>query len=92
MKFIVDVSFPLGPFNTLCPLGHGREKVGDRHFPVEPELVYFIDNGVGRGAAIVDPDRAGRAPQLIESFDAPLRRAFGTGHLPPPPAKIRSER
>ena len=41
MKFIVDVSFPLGPFNTLCPLGHGREKVGDRHFPVEPELVYF---------------------------------------------------
>lgn len=47
---------------------HGQEKIGDRHFAVEPELVYFIDNGVGRGAEMVDPDSAGQAPRLIELF------------------------
>jgi len=43
MEFIVGVSFPLKPFNTPCPLGHGWEKIG----AVEPKAIYFTGSGAG---------------------------------------------
>jgi hypothetical protein len=48
MKFIVDVDFPLEPFRTPLPLGHGREKTGEVLGAIEPEVIYFTDDGQSR--------------------------------------------
>jgi hypothetical protein len=47
-KFIVDVDFPLEPFRTPYPLRHGREKIGELLGAIEPEVIYFTDNGQSR--------------------------------------------
>jgi hypothetical protein len=59
MKFIVDAGFPLEPFNTLCPLGHSREKLGELPGAIKPEVIYIIDSGARRGAVLADPGSAG---------------------------------
>jgi len=40
--------FSAGAVHHLCPSGHGREKVGDVLGAINPEVMYFTDNGVGR--------------------------------------------
>jgi hypothetical protein len=75
MKFIVEVDFPLEPFNTYVRQGTAGEKIGEVLGAIKPEVIYFTDNGVGRGAVmIVNLDNAGQAPHVTEplmlNFDA----------------------
>ena len=75
MKFIIEVDFPLEPFNTYVRKGTVGERLGDVLGAIKPEVVYFTDNGTGRGAMmIVDLESAAQAPHVTEplmlNFDA----------------------
>ena len=67
MKFIVDVSFPHEPFSTLVRDGTVGQKIGEILEAIKPEVFYFTDNGVGRGAImIVDLENVSQAPHITE--------------------------
>ena len=67
MKFIVEASFPLEPFNSYVRDGTIGEKIGETLQALHPEVVYFTDLGVGRGILmIVDLDDASQAPHVTE--------------------------
>jgi hypothetical protein len=69
MKFIVEVSLPLEPFNTFVRKGVAGEKIGEVLGAIQPELVYFTDTGVGRGAIlIVDLADMSELPHVTEPF------------------------
>lgn len=69
MKFIVEVSFPLEPFNTYVRKGVAGDKIGEVLGAVKPEVVYFTDNGVGRGVLmIVDLPDGSHVPHVTEPF------------------------
>jgi hypothetical protein len=75
MKLIVEVSFPLEPFNTLVREGTIGAKIGEILGAIKPEVAYFTDNGPGRGALmIIDIERASQIPDVTEplmlGFDA----------------------
>jgi hypothetical protein len=66
--------FSLEPSSTYVREGTGGEKIGEVLGAIKPEVVYFTDNGVGRGAVmVVDLDSAGQAPHVTE----PLMLDFG---------------
>jgi hypothetical protein len=67
MKFIIEVDFPLEPFNTYVRQGTAGDKIGEVLGAIKPEVCYFTDSGVGRGAVmIVDLETAGQAPHVTE--------------------------
>ena len=69
MKFVVEVEFPLEPFNTYVRKGSIGEKIGEVLGAIKPEVIYFTDSGLGRGAVmIVELDSAGQAPHITEPF------------------------
>lgn len=75
MKFIVEASFPLEPFNSYVREGLAGQKVGEVLSSIKPEVAYFTDNGVGRGALlIVDLADMSQVPHVTEplmlTFDA----------------------
>jgi hypothetical protein len=75
MKFIVEASFPLEPFNTYVRDGVAGEKIGEVFESIKPEAAYFTDNGTGRGALlIVDLPDMSQVPHVTEplmlTFDA----------------------
>jgi hypothetical protein len=75
MKFIVEASFPLEPFNTYVRKGIAGERIGEVFASIGPEVAYFTDNGVGRGALmIVDVPDMSQVPHVTEplmlTFDA----------------------
>jgi hypothetical protein len=75
MKFIVEVAFPLEPFSTHVRKGVAGEKIAEVLGSVKPEVIYFTDSGVGRGAVmILDVDSAAQIPHITEplmlNFDA----------------------
>jgi hypothetical protein len=74
MKFIVEVDFPLEPFSTYIRKGTAGAKIGEVLGAIKPEVMYFTDNGVGRGAMmIVELDSASQVPHVTE----PLMLNFG---------------
>ena len=74
MKFIIEVEFPHEPFSTYVRQGTAGEKIGEVLGAIKPEVIYFTDNGVGRGAMmIVDLDSAAQAPHVTE----PMMLTFG---------------
>ena len=75
MKFIVEVDFPLEPFSTYIRKGTAGEKIGEVLGAIKPEVIYFTDSGVGRGAVmIVELDSGSQIPHVTEplmlNFDA----------------------
>jgi hypothetical protein len=75
MKVIVEVSFPLEPFNSFVRDGTIGQKIGETLEAIKPEVAYFTDNGVGRGVLlVVDLESASQAPHVTEplmlTFDA----------------------
>ena len=90
MKFIVEVAFPLEPFSTYVRKGIAGEKLAEVLEGIKPEVVYFTDNGVGRGAMmIIDVDSAAQAPHITEplmlNFDASVHYRVAM-----PPAELQS--
>jgi hypothetical protein len=81
MKFIVEVDFPHEPFNSYVRAGTAGQKIGEVLGAIKPEVVYFTDNGVGRGAMmVVDLENASQAPHVTEplmlNFGATVRYRF----------------
>ncbi len=73
MKFIVDVTFPHEPFNTFVREGSIGQKINEVLGAIKPEVFYFTDSGVGRGAImIVNLTDASGVPHVTE----PLMLAF----------------
>ena len=75
MKFIVEASFPLEPFNSYVRRGVAGEKIGEVLGAIGPEFVYFTDHGPGRGVTmVVDLEDFGQLPHVTEplmlTFDA----------------------
>jgi hypothetical protein len=75
MKFIIEVGFPREPFNTYVRKGEAGGKIQEVLGSIRPEVVYFTDNGVGRGALmVVDLADASQVPHVTEplmlNFDA----------------------
>jgi len=75
MRFIVEASIPLEPFNTYVRQGVAGQKVGEVLGLIKPEVAYFTDYGVGRGVLmIVDLAGANEIPHVTEplmlDFDA----------------------
>jgi hypothetical protein len=75
MKFIVEADFPLEPFNTYVRKGTAGQKIAEVLGAIKPEVIYFTDNGVGRGAVmVVELDSASQIPHVTEplmlNFDA----------------------
>jgi hypothetical protein len=75
MKFIVEVNLPSEPFNTYVRKGIAGERIGEVLDAIKPEVCYFTDNGVGRGAVmVVDLQSANQIPHVTEplmlGFDA----------------------
>ncbi len=69
MKFIIEVGFPLEPFNSYVRQGTVGAKLGEILGAIKPEVCYFTDSGVGRGALmIVDLENASQAPHVTEPF------------------------
>ncbi len=69
MKFIVEVSLPSEPFNTLVRKGVAGGKIGEVLGAIQPEVVYFTDTGVGRGAIlVVDLADMSQLPHVTEPF------------------------
>jgi hypothetical protein len=67
MKLIVEVDFPLEPFNTYVREGTLGRKIAEVLGAIKPEVIYFTDNGVGRGAMmIIELDSASQAPHVTE--------------------------
>jgi hypothetical protein len=90
MKFIVEVDFPLEPFSTYIRQGTAGEKMVEVLGAIKPEVIYFTDRGVGRGAVmIVDVDSAGQVPHVTE----PLMLNFGASvhyRIAMSPAELQS--
>jgi hypothetical protein len=53
VKFIVEVSFPHEPFNSYVRDGSIGARIGETIQAIGPEVVYFTDSGVGRGALMI---------------------------------------
>jgi hypothetical protein len=75
MKFIVEASFPLEPFNAYVRQGVAGEKIGEVLGAIGAEVVYFTDHGAGRGATlVVDIEDFSQLPHVTEplmlTFDA----------------------
>ena len=73
MKFLIEVGFPLEPFNTYVRKGDVGERIGEILGGIKPEVAYFTDNGPGRGLhMIVDLPDMSHVPYVTE----PLMLAF----------------
>ena len=81
IKAIVEVSFPHEPFNSYVRAGTVGKKIEEIMQEIHPEVVYFTDNGVGRGLLmIVDLPDASHAPHVTEplmlEFNASVHYRF----------------
>ncbi len=69
MRMIVDVNFPLEPFNTLVRNGTVGQKIQQLLADIKPEAAYFSErNGKRGGIFIVDIAEPSQVPSIAEPF------------------------
>ena len=69
MRMILDVTFPLEPFNTLVRNGTLGDIMGRIMDEIKPEAVYFSELDGHRGAIIIiDVPNASAIPRIAEPF------------------------
>ena len=69
MRMIVDVNFPLEPFNTLVRNGTVGQKIQQILADIKPEAVYFSErNGKRGGIFILDITEPSQVPAIAEPF------------------------
>ena len=69
MRMLVDLSFPLEPFNTLVRNGTVGQKIEQIMNDIKPEAFYFSERGGKRGAIlIVDIADPSKIPAIAEPF------------------------
>ena len=76
MRMLMDISFPLEPFNTMVKNGTAGQKLQQILEDLKPEAVYFTE-GKGKRRAILIVDIAD--PSRIPAFAEPFFLAFNAG-------------
>ena len=67
MRMLIDVNFPLEPFNTLVRNGTVGQKIQQILEDIKPEAVYFSErNGKRGGILIVDIADPSKVPSIAE--------------------------
>ncbi len=69
MRMLVDVHFPLEPFNSLVKAGTAGQKIQQILEDIKPEAAYFSARGGTRGGIfIVDIADSSKLPSIAEPF------------------------
>ena len=69
MRMLIDVNFPLEPFNTLVKNGTVGQKIQQILADLKPEAVYFSErNGKRGGISIGDITEPSQVPTIAEPF------------------------
>ncbi len=69
MRVMIDVNFPIEPFNTLVRNGTVGQKIQQILADLKPEAAYFSErNGKRGGIFIVDMTDPSQAPAIAEPF------------------------
>ena len=69
MRILMNVTIPHEPFNTLVREGKAGEIIQNIIKELEPESIYFTEQGGSRGAvAIVYIDEPSQIPSFSEPF------------------------
>ena len=69
MRMMIDVSFPLEPFNTLVGNGTVGQKLQQILDDIKPEAVYFSERHGQRGVVLIaDVADPSRVPSIAEPF------------------------
>ncbi len=69
MKMLVNVSFPIEPFNSLVREGKAGELIGRVIDDIKPESIYFSEQNGQRGAVmVVNVPDASAVPSIAEPW------------------------
>ena len=69
MRMLLDVNFPIEPFNTLVRNGTAGQKIQQILADIKPEAVFFSERNGKRGAIlIVDVADPSKVPSIAEPF------------------------
>ncbi len=69
MRMLIDVKFPIEPFNTLIRNGTAGQKIQQILEDLKPEVAYFSErNGKRGGIFIVDITDPSQVPAIAEPF------------------------
>lgn len=75
MKMLVNVTFPIEPFNSMVKSGTAGEIIGRVIDDIKPDAIYFTELDGNRGAVmVVNVPSASAVPKIAEpwflNFDA----------------------
>ncbi len=69
MKMLVNVTFPIEPFNSMVKSGTAGEIIGRVVDDIKPEVIYFTELDGNRGAVmVVDVPSASAVPKIAEPW------------------------
>lgn len=69
MKMLVNVTFPIEPFNSMVKSGKAGEIIGRVVDNIKPEAIYFTELSGNRGAVmVVDVPSASAVPKIAEPW------------------------
>ncbi len=69
MKMLVNVTFPIEPFNSMVKSGTAGEIIGRVVDDINPEVIYFTELDGNRGAVmVVDVPSASAVPKIAEPW------------------------
>lgn len=69
MRMLMDVHFPIEPFNSAIRDGTAGEKIQRILETIKPEAAYFSEQDGNRGCTlVVNVDNASEVPALAEPF------------------------
>ena len=69
MRFLLTVTFPHEPFNSLVRDGSAGEKISSILSDLNPEAVYFTEqNGTRSGTLVINLDDVAQIPSYAEPF------------------------
>jgi len=69
MKMLVNVTFPIEPFNSMVKSGTAGEIIGRVVDDIKPEAIYFTELDGNRGAVmVVDVPSASAVPKIAEPW------------------------
>ncbi len=69
MKMLVNVTFPIEPFNSMVKSGTAGEIIGRVVDDIKPEVIYFTELDGNRGAVmVVDVPNASAVPKIAEPW------------------------